>query len=100
MQALETSDRELAALMTEATKLAAEYWASLEERPTYPSTSGTATTSLFDRPWPDEGQGRDVLNDLRQLPSTPGRARVKSHRTVTPGIGTLKGLIQQVFSGF
>ena len=43
MPALETSDRELAVLMTQATKLAAEYWASLEERPSYPSTSGAET---------------------------------------------------------
>ncbi|MDX3973078.1 pyridoxal phosphate-dependent decarboxylase family protein [Shinella sp.] len=64
MQALETSDRELTALMKEATKLAAEYWASLEERPSYPSTDGTETARLFDHPWPDEGRGRDVLNDF------------------------------------
>lgn len=67
MQALETSDRELASLMTEAAKLAAEYWASLEERPSYPSTSGAETTRLFDRPWPDEGQGRDILNDFKAI---------------------------------
>jgi glutamate/tyrosine decarboxylase-like PLP-dependent enzyme len=67
MQALETSDRDLAALMSEATKLAAEYWASLEERPSYPSTSGGETTRLFDRPWPEEGQGRAILNDFRSI---------------------------------
>jgi glutamate/tyrosine decarboxylase-like PLP-dependent enzyme len=67
MQALETSDHELTALMTEATKLAAEYWASLEERPSYPSTGGTETIRLFDRPWPDEGRGRDVLNDFKAI---------------------------------
>jgi aromatic-L-amino-acid decarboxylase len=67
MRALEASDREVAALMTEATKLAADYWASLEERPSYPSTSGTETARLFDRPWSDEGRGSEVLNDVRAI---------------------------------
>ena len=67
MRALGTSDREVAALMTEATKLAADYWASLEERPSYPSTSGTETARLFDRPWSDEGQGSEVLNDVKAI---------------------------------
>jgi glutamate/tyrosine decarboxylase-like PLP-dependent enzyme len=67
MPALETSDRELAVLMTQATKLAAEYWASLEERPSYPSTSGAETARLFDRPWQDEGRGREVLDDFKAI---------------------------------
>jgi aromatic-L-amino-acid decarboxylase len=67
MRALGTSDREVAALMTEATKLAADYWASLEERPSYPSTSGTETARLFDRPWSDEGRGSEVLNDVKAI---------------------------------
>src|SRR3954471_11808558 len=52
---------------TEATKLAADYWASLEERPSYPSTSGTETARLFDRPWSDEGRGSEVLNDVKAI---------------------------------
>lgn len=67
MPALETSAEDLAALMTQATKLAAEYWASLEDRPSYPSTSGAETARLFDRPWADEGRGGDVLNDFRLI---------------------------------
>ncbi|MCJ9672048.1 pyridoxal-dependent decarboxylase [Neorhizobium sp. SHOUNA12B] len=67
MRALQTSDLELADLMKEATKLAAEYWASLEERPSYPSTSGTETARLFDRPWPDEGRGGQVLADVKAI---------------------------------
>lgn len=67
MRALETSNRELTAFMAEATKLVAEYWTSLEERPSYPSTGGTETARLFDRPWRDEGQGRDVLNDFKAI---------------------------------
>jgi glutamate/tyrosine decarboxylase-like PLP-dependent enzyme len=67
MRALEMSDRELAALVAEATTLATDYWASLEERPSYPSTAGTETTRLFDRPWRDAGQGPDVLNDFNAI---------------------------------
>ncbi|MBS7702649.1 pyridoxal phosphate-dependent decarboxylase family protein [Chelatococcus asaccharovorans] len=67
MRALETSDRELVALMTEAMRLAGAYWTSLDERPSYPSTSGAETARLFDRPWMDEGRGGDVLNDFRAM---------------------------------
>lgn len=67
MRALEISNRELVALMAEATDFAAEYWASLEERPSYPSTSGSETARLFDRPWSDEGRGRKVLDDVRVI---------------------------------
>lgn len=67
MRALETSDQELADLMAEATALAADYWASLPERPSYPSTSGSETARLFDRNWPDEGRGRDVLSDVKAI---------------------------------
>lgn len=67
MHALVTSEPELAALMTEATKLAAEYWASLEGRPSYPVTSGAETAHLFDRMWSDEGRGRDVLSDFKAI---------------------------------
>ncbi|WP_434723867.1 pyridoxal phosphate-dependent decarboxylase family protein [Mesorhizobium sp. RIZ17] len=67
MRALEISNRELLAFMSEATNFAAEYWASLEERPSYPSTSGSETARLFDRPWSDEGRGSKVLDDVRVI---------------------------------
>lgn len=67
MSALTTSDQELAAVLAQAAQLAAEYWGSLGERPSYPSTSGPETARLFDRPWPDEGRGGDVLNDFRTI---------------------------------
>src|SRR5262245_26338657 len=50
MRALGATDRELAALMTKATAFAAGYWASLEERPSYPSISGETTAHLFNPP--------------------------------------------------
>jgi glutamate/tyrosine decarboxylase-like PLP-dependent enzyme len=67
MQALETSNRELNALMAEAMAFAGDYWASLEERPSYPMTSSAETARLFDRPWPDAGRGRAVLDDIRAM---------------------------------
>jgi glutamate/tyrosine decarboxylase-like PLP-dependent enzyme len=67
MDALETSDRELAALMTEATTFATDFWASLAERRSYPSTGGSETARLFDRHWSDEGRGREVLNDVKAI---------------------------------
>jgi aromatic-L-amino-acid decarboxylase len=39
MNELETSNQELSPLADEAIGLAKTYWASLEERPAYPSTS-------------------------------------------------------------
>ena len=67
MRALEISDRELAGLLTEAAGLAAEYWASLEHRRSFPATGGAETARLFDRPWQDEGRGRGVLDDLKAM---------------------------------
>lgn len=67
MRALEISDRELAGLLTEAAGLAAEYWASLEHRRSFPATGGAETARLFDRPWQDEGRGRGVLDDLNAM---------------------------------
>jgi len=67
MRALEVSDRELAILASEATKLAADYWSSLGQRPAYPPTSGAETSRLFDRPWAHEGRGRAVLDDFATI---------------------------------
>ncbi len=64
MKALEISDRELAQMAEVAVGLATTYWASLEERPAYPSTSGEQTAGTFSRPWLEEGLGRDVLQDF------------------------------------
>ncbi|MCX5495823.1 pyridoxal-dependent decarboxylase [Kaistia dalseonensis] len=67
MRALEIPDPELASLVSEAAKLATDYWASLEARPAYPVTSGGETSRLFDRAWPDEGRGRAVLDDFSAI---------------------------------
>ncbi|SHG63465.1 Glutamate or tyrosine decarboxylase [Kaistia soli DSM 19436] len=67
MRALELSDRDLSDLASEAARIAADYWASLPSRPAYPSTSGTETSRLFDRPWANEGRGRAVLDDFSAI---------------------------------
>jgi len=77
MRDLEISNQELSDLAEEALELAKGYWASLEGRRTYPSTSGKHTTDLFSRPWQENGRGREVLQDFKSIteharPSTGG----------------------------
>ncbi|RWD12196.1 MAG: aminotransferase class V-fold PLP-dependent enzyme [Mesorhizobium sp.] len=67
MKALEISNQDLSRLADEAMDLATTYWASLDDRPAYPSTSGRETTELFSRPWAEEGRGRDVLHDFKLI---------------------------------
>jgi aromatic-L-amino-acid/L-tryptophan decarboxylase len=64
MNLLEISNRELSQVADDAISLAKSYWASLDVRPAYPSTSGKQTTELFSRPWPEHGRGQDVLQDF------------------------------------
>ena len=67
MKALEISNQDLSRLADEAMDLATTYWASLDDRPAYPSTSGRETTELFSRAWAEEGRGRDVLHDFKLI---------------------------------
>ncbi|MDX8433637.1 pyridoxal-dependent decarboxylase [Mesorhizobium sp. M4B.F.Ca.ET.215.01.1.1] len=67
MRALEISNQDLSRLADEAMDLARSYWASLDDRPAYPSTSGKETTELFSRPWAEEGRGGDVLHDFKLI---------------------------------
>ena len=64
MNFLGISDRDLSQAADDAIGLAKSYWATLEGRPSYPSTSGQQTTELFSRPWPETGRGQDVLRDF------------------------------------
>ncbi|MDX8540527.1 MULTISPECIES: pyridoxal-dependent decarboxylase [Mesorhizobium] len=77
MRALEISNQDLSRLADEAMDLARTYWASLDDRPAYPSTSGKETTELFSRPWAEEGRGRDVLKDFELIAA---RARPSAGR--------------------
>ena len=67
MQDLEISRQELSRLTDTAIDLARTYWASLDERASYPQTSGVETTELFSRPWAEEGRGREVLQDFNLI---------------------------------
>ncbi|HTN95398.1 MAG TPA: pyridoxal-dependent decarboxylase, partial [Nordella sp.] len=67
MSNLRISNQELARLTEEALALATRYWASVEERPVYPATSGEQTTKRFSRPWSDEGLGWSVLEDFQSI---------------------------------
>lgn len=67
MTALEISNLELSQLADEAIDLAKDYWASLDKRPAYPSTSGQETTEFFSRPWSEEGHGREILQDFKSI---------------------------------
>jgi glutamate/tyrosine decarboxylase-like PLP-dependent enzyme len=67
MNELEISNQELSRLAEDAIALARSYWGSLENRRAYPVTSGKQTTELFMRSWPEEGRGREVLQDFKMI---------------------------------
>ena len=67
MNGLQIGPQELSDFTAEALQLATSYWASLEQRPAYPATSGNQTTMLFSRPWPEKGRGRAVLQDFNMI---------------------------------
>jgi glutamate/tyrosine decarboxylase-like PLP-dependent enzyme len=67
MNKLEISNQDLSRLTEEALGLVMSYWASVEDRPAYPVTSGKETKELFSRQWTDDGLGREVLQDFRTI---------------------------------
>ena len=67
MRALDIPEQELSRLADAAVDLAKTYWASLDERPSYPPTSAAETTRLFTRPWQEEGRGAEVLQDFLEI---------------------------------
>jgi glutamate/tyrosine decarboxylase-like PLP-dependent enzyme len=67
MHSLNISGEELSRLTDQAMTLALRYWASVDDRPAYPATSGEQTAKLFSRPWLEEGLGRVVLDDFRTI---------------------------------
>lgn len=69
MRNLEISNQELSDLTERVLSLATSYWASVEDRPAFPATSGRETERLFSRPWAEEGLGRDVLQDFDAIAS-------------------------------
>jgi glutamate/tyrosine decarboxylase-like PLP-dependent enzyme len=67
MNELELSNQELSRLAEQTLGLVKTYWASIEERPAYPVTSGKQTTELFSRSWVEDGLGREVLHDFKLI---------------------------------
>jgi glutamate/tyrosine decarboxylase-like PLP-dependent enzyme len=67
MRGLDISENELALLVETAADLAKRYWASLPALPSYPQTSGSQTAGLFTRPWLEEGLGKAVLDDFKEI---------------------------------
>jgi aromatic-L-amino-acid/L-tryptophan decarboxylase len=67
MGELQISHQELADLVDEALGLAKAYWATVEQRPAYPATSGADTARLFSGPWHEDGRGREVLDDFNTI---------------------------------
>jgi glutamate/tyrosine decarboxylase-like PLP-dependent enzyme len=64
MNDLEIGGQELSSVMDEAVRLVKGYWASIDERDAYPTTSGSRTVDIFSRAWPEHGRGAGVLRDF------------------------------------
>jgi glutamate/tyrosine decarboxylase-like PLP-dependent enzyme len=67
MRPLELSDREFRRLADEVVNLSAEYFATLDERSTFPATSGEESVRLFALPLPEHGLGAEALTALREV---------------------------------
>lgn len=67
MNPLETSVEEFRILAQHITDLAAQYLASLDARPIFPTTTGEQTSSLFSGPLPEQGIAQGVLSDLADV---------------------------------
>lgn len=97
MNALEISNQQLSRLADEAIDLARTYWASLDERPAFPSTSGKQTTELFSRPWAEEGRGPDVLQDFKSI-AEHGRPSTGRFFGYVLGSGEPMGALGELFA--
>ncbi len=67
MKSLQISNEELSRLSERALSFALDYWASVDERPAYPTTNGGQTVELFSRNWSEDGIGAGVLDDFRSI---------------------------------
>lgn len=97
MNALEISNQQLSRLADEAIDLARTYWASLDERSAFPSTSGKQTAELFSRPWAEEGRGRDVLQDFKSI-AEHGRPSTGRFFGYVLGSGEPVGALGELFA--
>src|SRR3954468_12387199 len=67
MNSLETSPQELRRLLQLASELAADYWESLRQRPSYPVTSGAKLKQLFEADLPETGCGDAAFHDFTAI---------------------------------
>jgi glutamate/tyrosine decarboxylase-like PLP-dependent enzyme len=67
MNSFEISPDEFHRLAEQVTRLAAEYLAELEFRPTFPITSGAETERLFHTALPENGLGAKALTALQEV---------------------------------
>ncbi len=67
MRPLELSDAEFRRLAAEVVALAAEYLSTLDERSTFPQTSGVEAERVFALDLPEKGMGDQALAALREV---------------------------------
>ena len=67
MSELQISNSGAVAFVGRGVDLVMSQWASVEDRPAYPETSGKETNELFARPWAEDGLGREVLQDFETI---------------------------------
>jgi aromatic-L-amino-acid/L-tryptophan decarboxylase len=67
MNPLSLSDAEYQAVFERITQLALEYLASLDQRPSFPETSGRKTEESFRQPLPEQGIGVKALDELSAI---------------------------------
>jgi aromatic-L-amino-acid decarboxylase len=77
MNSLEISPDKFRRLAEQITRLAAEYLAELDSRPTFPVTSGAETERLFHTAFPENGLGAEAL---AALPDVLTHSRVQNGR--------------------
>src|SRR3954451_1467208 len=77
MNSLETSPQDLRPLLQRASGMAADYWESLPQRPSYPVTSGAKLKQLFEQPIPERGRAAAAFDDFAAIADNirPGNGR-------------------------
>jgi aromatic-L-amino-acid/L-tryptophan decarboxylase len=77
MNPLETSPQDLRRLLDRAAGLAADYWESLPQRPSYPAASAAELKRLFELDLPEKGCGDAAFNDFPAIADhiRPGNGR-------------------------
>lgn len=67
MRSIEIPPQDFRRLADKVTELACEYLSTLNQRSTFPATSGSRTEQLFHRPLSEEGLGAEAFTGLRDV---------------------------------